>query len=409
MTERGPVTRLSQNPATVVGPMGTRDRSSFPSSRPREVGIVIARVGGTLALLFAFLVGIRGLSVAFSGFGHGVAQAVFTSVGNPLVALAVGLLATSIVQSSSVSTSMIVAFVAAPGSGLPVQSAIAMVMGANIGTTVTNSIVALAYTGRSLEFRRALAAAGCHNIFNLLTASVLFPLELLTGALSTVGGAIADAVASLGGSVQLPNPIGVATLACISPMESALTSLLPTPELGYAVLLALTGALIYGCVVAVVRLLRGPTGANLKRYTMQRLDKHQSGNVLVGALATAVVQSSSAVTSLLIPLSAAGLLRLRHALALTLGANVGTTLTALVASLAAPAQTASVAIQVASVHLVFNLIGVALVYSHPSVRRAFMKLPERFAQAASASRKRALVYLLLTYYVVPAAVVLLFA
>ncbi len=409
MVERGAVTQLSHGPDTVMAPMGPHNHSSLPRSTARAMGVTAARVGVTLALLFAFLIGIRGLSVAFAGLGQGVAQAVFTSVGNPLVALLVGLLATAIVQSSSISTSMIVAFVAAPGAGLPVHSAIAMVMGANIGTTVTSSFVALGYTGRSQEFRNALEASACHSSFNLLTALVLFPLELLTGVLSKIGAGAANAIGALSGNFELPNPIGAATRACLSPLEAGLVVLLPSHEIAYAVLLGLTGALIYVCLMVMVRLLRGPTGMEFKRHAMQHLDKHPAGNLVVGTLATGVLHSSSAVTSLLVPLSAAGLLRLRHVLALTLGANLGTTLTALVASLAAPAQTANVAIQVAVVHVAFNLIGVALVFTHPALRRAFMKLPQRFARVASVSRRRAATCLLLVYYLVPTAGILLFA
>ena len=69
----------------------------------------------------------------------------------------VGVLVTVLVQSSSTSTSIFITMVAAEL--LTVTQAIPLVMGANIGTSVTSTIVALAQVGQKDEFRRAFAAA----------------------------------------------------------------------------------------------------------------------------------------------------------------------------------------------------------------------------------------------------------
>merc|ERR550514_889487 len=74
-----------------------------------------------------------------------------------------------------------------------VKQAISLVMGANIGTSVTSTIVALAQSADKNEFRRAFAAATVHDMFNFLNVLVFLPLEAATGYLYHLsGGLISD-------------------------------------------------------------------------------------------------------------------------------------------------------------------------------------------------------------------------
>lgn len=128
--------------------------------------------------LYLFLLCIKIMGAGFKGLGKGFSEDLLGTVNNPLAALFVGILATSIVQSSSSTTSITVALV---GSGtLPIENAIPIIIGANIGTSVTNTIVSLGHIRRSAQFERALSAAVVHDIFNMMAASFLFPLELIT-------------------------------------------------------------------------------------------------------------------------------------------------------------------------------------------------------------------------------------
>ena len=70
---------------------------------------------------------------------------------------------------------MIVAMVAS--GSLDIYSAIPMVMGANIGTTLTSNIVSLSFITSREEFRRAICAATVHDHFNILTTFILLPLQ----------------------------------------------------------------------------------------------------------------------------------------------------------------------------------------------------------------------------------------
>jgi len=136
-------------------------------------------------LLYVFLVGIDCLSSGIKSNFKGVMDQYFSPGMNPVLALLVGILATTMVQSSSVTTALIVGLV---GSGeVSVAAAVPMIMGANIGTTVTNSIASLAHATRDTEFRRAFSAATCHDFFNFCSVIVLLPLELLTRVFSDSG------------------------------------------------------------------------------------------------------------------------------------------------------------------------------------------------------------------------------
>ena len=137
-----------------------------------------ARTFGTIAiLLIIFLSGVGGLGDGFKLLGRDILESFFAATSNPLIALMVGLLATTLAQSSSVTTSMVVGLVAAPENPLPLANAVPMIMGANIGTTVTNTFVAMAHIGRKDEFRRAFSVATCHDFFNFLAVAILLPLE----------------------------------------------------------------------------------------------------------------------------------------------------------------------------------------------------------------------------------------
>ena len=146
--------------------------------RPSSNGELLATVQKVLAvvfLLFIFLLGVKGLGDGFKLLGRDLLQAFFTATENPFIGLMVGILATTLVQSSSVTTSMVVGLVAAPENPLPIANAIPMIMGANIGTTVTNTAVSLAHMARREEFRRAFAVATCHDFFNFLTVGISAP------------------------------------------------------------------------------------------------------------------------------------------------------------------------------------------------------------------------------------------
>ena len=99
-------------------------------------------------------------------------------MSNPIVGLMIGILFTVLVQSSSTCTSVIVSLVAA--GGLSVKTAVPMVMGANIGTSMTSTLVSLTQVTDVEQFERAFAAATVHDCFNWCSVIVCLILELTT-------------------------------------------------------------------------------------------------------------------------------------------------------------------------------------------------------------------------------------
>ena len=140
---------------------------------------ILIQILPILALLFLFLVGVSSLASSIKLMGGGFAKTLFSATENPLLALFAGMLATVLVQSSSATTAIIVGLVSA--GTLPIPAAVPMVMGANLGTSVTNTLVSLGHFKNDGEFKRAFAAATVHDFFNIFSVIVLLPIELRRG------------------------------------------------------------------------------------------------------------------------------------------------------------------------------------------------------------------------------------
>ena len=106
-----------------------------------------------LVMLYLFFSSIELMSAAFKMSGAGLAQQLLTMASDPVAGLLIGFLATSLIQSSSTATTIVVGLVASDA--LTIQLAVPIIMGTNIGTTTTNTIVAIGHVTRPAEFERA--------------------------------------------------------------------------------------------------------------------------------------------------------------------------------------------------------------------------------------------------------------
>ncbi len=384
-----------------------------PTSPPRKQSTftgavrVVTKTATVLIFLFIFLLGVQGLGEGCKLLGRDLLGAFFAATQNPFISLMVGILATTLVQSSSVTTSMIVALVAAPENPLPVANAVPMVMGANIGTTVTNTVVSLAHMGRRDEFLRAFSVATCHDFFNFMTVAVLLPIEMATGYLRKTAAALSSTYGGISG-VQYESPLKDAFKAGLEPIKSLAGTLFDT-KAGQGILLTLVSAtLIFGALLLLVRLMRSVTQSRFEVFIVRLLGKSAILSILVGTILTVMAQSSSIATSLLIPLAGAGLVTLELALPLTLGANIGTTVTALLATLAVSGANAHAGVEIALVHLLFNLSGIVLIYPLRFTRRLPLVAALGLARAAVRAPKWALFYVAVLFYGLPAALVVLY-
>merc|ERR1711936_97705 len=384
------------------------------------------KVSGKLTLLIAclhfFICSLSFLSDSFRMVGGRSLGAFFKNsdlLNNPIVGVMIGVLVTVLVQSSSTSTSIIVGLVAA---NVPVKTAIPMILGANIGTSVTFTQM----QDRD-EFRRAFACATVHDMFNWLTVIIMVIVESATGFLETITSAMVASLGDTSGNQKPPDFLKVLT----NPFTKAIVKLDKKVLKGWAVndpkyrlanvtiiqsckeddscflfnmlgpqganigdtgagviLLVVSLFMLCGCLMGMVKLLNSLLGEKVKEAIKDGVNKDipikglgwLTGYLamLVGAILTVLVQSSSVFTSTLTPLAGAGLVSLERAYPLTLGSNIGTTSTSLLAAMAAGGEHAKESVQIALVHLMFNIIGIALFYPLP-----FMRWPISLAQVST--------------------------
>jgi sodium-dependent phosphate cotransporter len=368
------------------------DRFRLSSSKSNSFLKILA----VLALVYLFLVSIGLMGVAFKGFGKNFAQGLIQTTSNPFIGLFIGILATSLVQSSSTTTSITVGMVS---SGvLTVGNAIPIVMGANIGTTVTNLIVSLAHIGRREEFRRAISGAAVHDFFNVFCVCILLPLQIWTGFLHKAALWMSDIFREAGGFV-FTSPLKAITKPAVVLIEDRLKgmSFLPA-KLIYFIILALAVIFLFFALSFIVKIMRSLVIDKAELILNNIFGQNALIAIFAGFVFTSVVQSSSITTSLMVPLVAAGILTVETIFPITLGANLGTTTTTILASFATgnPA-----AITIAFVHFLFNLIGILIVYPFKALRNIPIFLAYRLGNLAYKKRRYAIFFVLILFFIVP--------
>ncbi|XP_023197672.1 sodium-dependent phosphate transport protein 2A-like [Xiphophorus maculatus] len=429
--------------------------------RVKKTALTLLKLPLLFLLLYIFICSLDILSSAFQLVGGRAAGEIFQKnaiLSNPVAGMVVGILVTVLVQSSSTSTSIAVSLVS---SGLlEVQSAIPIIMGANIGTSVTNTIVALMQVGHREEFERAFAGATVHDCFNWLSVAVLLPLEVISGVLRHLSQAIVN-ILQLRRGDDAPELLKVLTKPLtklvIQLDKSVLTALATDDQIQTNRSMVkrwcksavtkenktLWGAqnlsrktykckhlfadsslsdLAIGLILLVCSLLVLCVSLLLLVKLLNSLLRGQLANVinkiintdfpppftwvtgylalLAGAGLTFLIQSSSVFTSAITPLIGVGVISIERAYPLTLGSNLGTTGTALLAALASRADKLAAATQVALCHFFFNLFGILLWYPIPATR-----LPIRLATALGKCTARyrwfAVLYLVLFFLLFP--------
>ena len=137
-------------------------------------------------------------------------------------------------------------------------------------------------------------------------------------------------------------------------------------------------ALIVVAITSLSRLLKRVMSGPARELMHTLVGSGSLKGIFVGAVTTVLVQSSSTTTSLMVPLASSKTLSLRDIYPFMLGANIGTTVTALLAAIAITGPLAGLALQIALVHLFFNLAAVSLIYGVPPLRKIPPRLAQRF-------------------------------
>jgi sodium-dependent phosphate cotransporter len=347
--------------------------------------IILFNIIFLLFFLYLFLVSLELMGASLKMFGGGLAESLIATTTNPLVGLFIGILSTSIIQSSSSTTSIVVGLVA--GGALNVANAIPIVMGANIGTSVTNLLVSLSQIRRNLEFRRALSAAIVHDFFNILAVIILFPLQYFTNFLGYASAFIGEKFQNLGG-LNFLSPVKHLTKPPVKILANWIGDY-PWILLGLSLVLLLLS------LTRMVKALKILVVKKAEAWFDLYLFKNAGRAFLVGMLLTAMVQSSSITTSLAVPMAGAGVLTLAQIFPYTLGANVGTTVTAFLAALVTGNLSAII---VAFSHFLFNASGILIFWPLKFIP---IGLAEKFSAIAVRKKYIAILYIIVVFFLVP--------
>ena len=365
-------------------------KQGFISLSPKNAPIFVRVIFLLLFLyLFLFSVGLLGSSLKL--FGEGFAETLLATTANPIVGLFIGILVTSVVQSSSMTTSLVVGMVG--GGMMSVANAIPIVMGANIGTTITNSMVSLVHINRSAEFRRAFASAIVHDIFNLLAVVLFLPIQIKTNFLGRFSDYLAGVFSDYGG-MTLFNPLGAIT----KPVIGGFLSLLDNNAIIGTIIAII---LLFVSLNFMVKVLKSMLMARLTGFFQRYIFKTHFRSFLLGLVITVMVQSSSITTSIIIPLAGSGVLTLFQIFPYTLGANLGTTATAILAALA----TGNIAaVTIAFAHMLFNICGIAVFWPLRSIP---LSLSQKMADLAVKSKVVPILFVGIIFFVIPVVLIYL--
>ncbi len=325
-------------------------------------------------------------------FGKGLAEGLIKSTTNPFVGLFIGILATSIIQSSSSTTTIVVGLVA--GGALNIGNAIPIIMGANIGTSVTNILVSLTQINRSLEFQRSFSAAIVHDFFNLLAVLVLFPIQYFTNFLGRIATFLGQELQHIGG-LKFLSPVKALTKPAVVLLKNIIG------EYPW-VLLVLSLILLMLSLVLMVKSLKHLVAEKAEAWFDRYLFKNARWAFLVGIILTSMVQSSSITTSLVVPMAGAGLLTMAQLFPYTLGTNIGTTITAILAALVTGNLSAII---VAFSHLMFNISGIVIWWPF---KRVPITLAQRFATFSTERKFIPVLYIIFVFFILPITLIYFF-
>lgn len=383
-----------------------------PKPIAEEHDMVMLSVWGRLvhwlAVCFCVLVAVLGLYLVVDGVytvSAGPLQRLLNLATHPVAGLTLGIFITAVAQSSSATTVLTIAAVATGSISVPV--AIPVIIGANIGTTITPFIAAFSYAGNRHDFSRAFATASLHSWLNLLAGLGLFLVELVLHPLERVSGWITSIL------VDSPSPTIDAARDGLARFFHPAVELLGSSGVAGAVggqALPGTVCVLFGALVTLVALramgrhLRVLFAATTRSLFERVFKANQAGEFVVGLAGTVLVVASSVTVCALLPFAATRTVRPREALAVILGANVGTTLTGLLAALVVPGAGAAFGLQAALVHVLFNAIAVAVVFAVPAVQRLLGKLAKHSAICAQRGYWRTLAVLAGRYWALPALV-----
>jgi sodium-dependent phosphate cotransporter len=327
-----------------------------------------------------------------------------------------------------------------------------MIMGANIGTSVTNTIVSVFHVNNPDEYRRAFTGATFHDMFNWLCVLIFLPLEACTGFLMNLAAAAVDNMSldeeNKGNKIELlkkiTKPAGgriisvdkdiiknIAKAAQEDDKEELKTledKTIIKQKSGHvfrdtpitdndagALLLITSMALLCVCLLLLVQLLQSVLKGGAMRIVRKLLNLEfqncfcrQLGGLdnyillVVGTCVTILVQSSSVFTCAITPLVGIGLIHVNKLVALTCGANIGTTVTGILSALAGSNMV--IGMQVAMIHVFFNVCGTFLWFCVWPLRPIPLSMAKFMGETASKLKWFPIAYIVVSFGIMPGVV-----
>ena len=313
-------------------------------------------------------------------------DALFSGMQNPFVGLCVGIFATALMNSSSATTSLVVALVAM--NVIPIEHAVAVVIGANIGASITSMVVSMGNITNKKAFTLGFGVPLIQDWYSIITATVCLSLEFschfmscaakwLSGLLVQFGGSTVEAAEAVGTAGASGAAAGAETSWLCNPVEAPvklvkflLIDLMRFPGTACAILMGILGLFIlFFALINMTKNMKILMADKVEEWINAVLSKNGFLGLFIGWIVTMIIQSSGITTSLVVPLVASNILKIRTAYPLILGAKLGTPITGILAAMAflgTPAGGPAMAI--ALVHFLFNAIGVGLLYPIPALR-----------------------------------------
>lgn len=332
-----------------------------------------------------------------------------SNLSNPFLSLSLGIFLTAIMQSSSATTSIAVAMTAT--GSLTIEQAVPFVMGANIGTSVTSTIVALGHIGNRKAFSKAYSAGALQDSFNLMTTAVLLPLEICFHVLSRLSRFIVGFLplgteVSSGGSWNpLPWLVNLPVKFVHETLCEQTLQFVPTVTAGVMMVLGL--GILFVSLIYITKNMKVLMANRIEALLNRVLSKNGLVGIVIGIVVTMIIQSSSITTSLLVPLVTSGVLKLEVVYPILLGANIGTTITALLAAMAYSGAGGVAGLTIGLVHFLFNASGALIFYPIP-----WMRWPVRWAkflsELAGRNRRYVVAWILLVFLILPLVGILIF-
>ncbi|SQG63314.1 sodium-dependent phosphate pump NptA [Corynebacterium renale] len=371
-----------------TSPLGTQ-HSVNPKDIPASEDMVLlstpgraVRWVGVFASVCALFVGVYLIIDGVYGAGAGyINQAVSLAV-HPILGLALGVVVTALVQSSTTTTALVIAAV---GTGaMSVEVAIPVIMGANIGTTITPLMASLSFADKHEHLRRALSGSSMHLLFNLSLVVVLFPLELLFRPLERLSAAIAQGLEFMD-AIEVP---AFAMDRLLEPLIGAvgtdgLLGSLFDVRLAGLIAILLGTAMVWTALRVMSSLIQTLFAVTTKTVLESMFGASTASGFATGFLATVVVQASAVTISTTVPFAAAKTIRRRELFNIIVGANLGTTVGAFITAIAVPGALGTFAIQAALVHILFNLVGAIVFFSVPVLRTQIRRIARQFGRFAA--------------------------